>query len=44
MIFLKKFEAHGFKSFGLPISIDFKHPMTGIIGPNGTGKSNALMH
>lgn len=42
MIFLKKFEAIGFKSFGEPISVEFKHPMTGIIGPNGTGKSNVV--
>ncbi|AJQ45073.1 hypothetical protein JM47_00045 [Ureaplasma diversum] len=42
MIFLKKFEGVGFKSFGEPISVEFKHPMTGIIGPNGTGKSNVV--
>ncbi|AAF30546.1 chromosome segregation SMC family protein [Ureaplasma parvum] len=42
MIFLKKIEAHGFKSFGEPVVIEFKHPMTGIIGANGTGKSNII--
>ena len=42
MIFLKKIEAQGFKSFGEPIVAEFKHPMTGIVGANGTGKSNIV--
>lgn len=42
MIFLKKIEAQGFKSFGEPIVAEFKHPMTGIVGANGTGKSNII--
>lgn len=42
MIFLKKFEFAGFKSFGEPVSVELSHPVTGIVGANGTGKSNVL--
>jgi chromosome segregation protein len=42
MIFLKKFKAHGFKSYAEPIEVDFKNSMTGIVGPNGAGKSNIV--
>jgi chromosome segregation protein len=40
MIFLKRIEAFGFKSFAEPISLNFEYGMTGIVGPNGSGKSN----
>ncbi|WP_342252481.1 AAA family ATPase [Spiroplasma endosymbiont of Amphibalanus improvisus] len=40
MIFLKRLEAHGFKSFAEPLSLNFDHSMVGIVGPNGSGKSN----
>ncbi|MCV3743521.1 AAA family ATPase [Ureaplasma sp. ES3154-GEN] len=42
MIFLKRFEAQGFKSFAKYTQTVFEHPITGIIGPNGTGKSNII--
>ncbi|WP_339033847.1 chromosome segregation protein SMC [Spiroplasma endosymbiont of Cantharis rufa] len=40
MIFLKKIEAFGFKSFAEPTTLNFDFSMTGIVGPNGSGKSN----
>lgn len=40
MLFLKRLEAIGFKSFADRISIDFVPGMTAIVGPNGSGKSN----
>ncbi|AGR42380.1 AAA family ATPase [Spiroplasma diminutum] len=40
MIFLKKIEAYGFKSFAEPTTLNFDFSMTGIVGPNGSGKSN----
>ncbi|WP_339020565.1 AAA family ATPase [Spiroplasma endosymbiont of Atherix ibis] len=40
MIFLKKIEAYGFKSFAEPTNLNFDFSMTGIVGPNGSGKSN----
>jgi chromosome segregation protein len=42
MIFLKRIEAHGFKSFADQISLNFEYGMTGIVGPNGSGKSNII--
>ena len=39
-MFLKRIEMHGFKSFADKIVIDFDYPVTGIVGPNGCGKSN----
>ncbi len=39
-MFLKRIEMQGFKSFADRISINFEHNMTGIVGPNGCGKSN----
>lgn len=42
MIFLKRFEAVGFKSFASLTRLDFDQNMIGIIGPNGSGKSNVI--
>ncbi|MDD6259394.1 MAG: chromosome segregation protein SMC [Erysipelotrichaceae bacterium] len=39
-MFLKRIEMQGFKSFADRTTITFDHPITGIVGPNGCGKSN----
>lgn len=39
-MFLKKIEMQGFKSFADRITINFENNMTGVVGPNGCGKSN----
>ena len=39
-MFLKRIEMYGFKSFADRITISFDSNMTGIVGPNGCGKSN----
>lgn len=39
-MFLKRIEIHGFKSFADKSVITFDHNVTGIVGPNGCGKSN----
>lgn len=39
-MFLKRIEMQGFKSFADHITINFEDPVTGIVGPNGCGKSN----
>lgn len=41
-MFLKRFEARGFKSFAENTVINFNHGMTGVVGPNGSGKSNIV--
>ena len=42
MIFLKRFEAKGFKSFADMTRLNFDASMIGIVGPNGSGKSNVI--
>ena len=37
---LVAFKAQGFKSFSDPVSFAIKDGVTGIVGPNGCGKSN----
>ncbi len=39
---LKKIRMAGFKSFVDPTTIPINSPMTGIVGPNGCGKSNII--
>jgi len=39
---LQAIEIKGFKSFANPTTIHFPEVVTGIVGPNGTGKSNII--
>ena len=37
---LSKIEIYGFKSFAERVEVKFEQGITGIVGPNGCGKSN----
>ena len=39
---IKRLEIVGFKSFVDKVTLDFQHGVTGVIGPNGCGKSNVV--
>ena len=39
---LRQIKLAGFKSFADPALIELEHPLVGIVGPNGCGKSNII--
>lgn len=39
---LTRLEIHGFKSFGDKVNVEFTEGITGVVGPNGCGKSNIV--
>ena len=42
LVYIKKIELRGFKTFGKKVSISLDKGLTVITGPNGSGKSNVL--
>ncbi len=40
LLYFKRLDMQGFKSFAEPVSIEFNNGITCIVGPNGSGKSN----
>lgn len=42
LVYIKKIELRGFKTFGKKVSISLDRGLTVITGPNGSGKSNVL--
>src|SRR5512133_1925652 len=39
---IKRLEISGFKSFADKVVLDFQQGVTGVVGPNGCGKSNIV--